>query len=171
MKIIVQPVKGSYKLLFYDGKHVHGIGIVEMTDTAKGPRPVKYRLRWGSRKEYRATPSKDLIAQLREGDVRMVKPDPLFEEFLHAFQIRTGAVDVCRICLLDDRYTPLTNDNFVIFGKSEKICLECGRRESGANWRRSGTWERIRSGTSRNCLKRPGTSTGCSRSSSRKNSR
>ncbi|MFA7695869.1 MAG: DEAD/DEAH box helicase, partial [Methanoregula sp.] len=129
MKIIVQPVKGSYKLLFYDGKHVHGIGIVEMTDTPKGPRPVKYRLRWGSRKEYQATPSKDLIGQLREGDVRMVKPDPLFEEFLHAFQIRTGTVDVCRICLLDDRYTPLTNDNFVIFGKSEKICLECGRRE------------------------------------------
>ncbi len=59
----------------------------------------------------------------------MVRPDPLFEEFLHAFQIRTGAVDVCRICLLDDRYTPITNDNFVIFGKSEKICLECGRRE------------------------------------------
>ena len=56
----------------------------------------------------------------------MVKPDPLFEEFLHAFQIRTGSVDVCRICLLDDRYTPLTNDNFVIFGKSEKICLDCG---------------------------------------------
>ncbi len=129
MKIIVQPVKGSYKLLFYDGKHVHGVGIAEMTDTPKGPRPVRYRLRWGSRKEYRATPSKDLVAQLREGDVRMVRPDPLFEEFLHAFQIRTGAVDVCRICLLDDRYTPLTNDNFVIFGKNEKICLECGRRE------------------------------------------
>ncbi|MGA9086155.1 MAG: DEAD/DEAH box helicase [Methanoregula sp.] len=129
MKIIVQPVKGSYKLLFYDGKHVHGVGIAEMADTPKGPRPVKYRLRWGSRKEYRATPSKDLVAQLREGDVRMVRPDPLFEEFLHSFQIRTGTVDVCRICLLDDRYTPLTNDNFVIFGKSEKICLDCGRRE------------------------------------------
>ncbi len=129
MKILVQQVKGSYKLLFYDGKHVRGVGITEMTDTPKGPRPVRYRLRWGSHKEYKATPSKDLIGQLREGEVRMVKPDPLFEKFLHAFQIRTGAVSACRICLLDDRYTPLTDDNFVIFGKNEKICLECGRRE------------------------------------------
>jgi helicase len=129
MKILVQQVKGSYKLLFYDGKHVRGVGITEMTDTPKGPRPVRYRLRWGSHKEYKATPSKDLIGQLREGEVRMVKPDPLFEEFLHAFQIRIGAVSACRICLLDDRYTPITDDNFVIFGKNEKICLECGRRE------------------------------------------
>ena len=129
MKIIVQPVKGTYKLLFYDGRHVHGTGIAEMIDTPKGPRPSKYRLRWGSRKEYQATPSKDLIAQLREGDVRMVKPDPLFEEFLKAFQIRTSPVDVCRICLLDDRYTPLNEDNSVLFGKSEKICLDCGLRE------------------------------------------
>ena len=97
MKILVQQVKGSYKLLFYDGKHVRGVGITEMTDTPKGPRPVRYRLRWGSHKEYKATPSKDLIGQLREGEVRMVKPDPLFEKFLHAFQIRTGAVSACRI--------------------------------------------------------------------------
>ncbi len=129
MKILVQPVKGSYKLLFYDGKHVLGVGIAEMTDTPKGPRPVRYRVRWGSRKEYHATPSKDLIAQLREADVRMVRPDSLFEEFLHAFQVRAGTVNACRICLLDDRYTPITEDNFVIFGKHEKICLECGRRE------------------------------------------
>jgi len=129
MKILVQPVKGSYKLLFYDGKHVLGVGITEMTETPKGPRPVRYRLRWGSHKEYRATPSKDLIAQLREGDVRMVRHDPLFEDFLHSFQIRAGTVNACRICLLDDRYTPINDDNFVIFGKNEKICLDCGRRE------------------------------------------
>jgi helicase len=129
MKILVQPVKGSYKLLFYDGKHVLGVGIMEMTETPKGPRPVRYRLRWGSHKEYRATPSKDLIAQLREGDVRMVRHDSLFEEFLHSFQIRAGTVNACRICLLDDRYTPINDDNFVIFGKNEKICLDCGRRE------------------------------------------
>ncbi|MFY9981323.1 MAG: DEAD/DEAH box helicase, partial [Methanoregula sp.] len=129
MKILVQPVKGSYKLLFYDGKHVLGVGITEMTDTPKGPRPVRYRLRWGSHKEYRVTPSKDLIAQLREGDVRMIRHDPLFEEFLHSFQIRAGTVNACRICLLDDRYTPINDDNFVIFGKNEKICLDCGRRE------------------------------------------
>ncbi|MFA5331704.1 MAG: DEAD/DEAH box helicase [Methanoregula sp.] len=129
MKIIVQPVKGSYKLLFYDGKHVNGVGIVETADTPKGPRPVKYRLRWGSRKEYRAVPSKDLISQLRENEVKLVKPDHDFEEFLKSFQIRCGLVHVCRMCMLDDRYTPLNDDNSVLFGKNEKICIECGRRE------------------------------------------
>ena len=129
MKILVQPAKGSYKLLFYDGKHVAGVGIVDMTETPKGPRPVRYRLRWGSRKDYQATPSKDLISQLRESEVRMVKPDAVFEEFMKAFQIRSGRVEACRMCLLDDRYTPINDDNHVIFGKGERICLDCGRRE------------------------------------------
>ncbi len=130
MKIIVQPQKGDlYKLLFYDDRHVRGAGFVELTDTSKGPRPVKYRLRWGGKKEYKHTPSKDLIAQLREADVRMVKPDTLFEDFLHAFQVRSGPVDACRMCLLDEKYTLLTEDNFVVFGKGEKICLDCGIRE------------------------------------------
>jgi helicase len=130
MKIIVQPQKGGlYKILFYDDRHVRGAGFVELTDTPKGPRPVKYRLRWGGKKEYKHTPSKDLIAQLRESDVRMVKPDHLFESFLHAFQVRSFPVDACRMCLLDEKYTLLTDDNSVVFGKAEKICLDCGIRE------------------------------------------
>ena len=130
MKIIVQPQKGDvYKLLFYDDRHVRGAGFVELADTPKGPRPVKYRLRWGGKKEYRHTPSKDLLAQIREGDVRLVKPDHQFELFLHAFQVRSGTADVCRMCLLDEKYTLLSDDNCVIFGKGEKICLDCGIRE------------------------------------------
>ena len=130
MKIIVQPQKGDvYKLLFYDDRHVRGAGFVELADTPKGPRPVKYRLRWGGKKEYKHTPSKDLLAQIREGDVRLVKPDHQFELFLHAFQVRSGTADVCRMCLLDEKYTLLSDDNCVIFGKGEKICLDCGVRE------------------------------------------
>jgi Superfamily II helicase, archaea-specific len=59
----------------------------------------------------------------------MVKPDAVFEEFMKAFQIRSGKVEACRMCLLDDRYTPINDDNHVIFGKGERICLDCGRRE------------------------------------------
>ncbi|MCX6697374.1 MAG: DEAD/DEAH box helicase, partial [Methanoregula sp.] len=130
MKIIVQPQKGDvYKLLFYDDRHVRGAGFVELAETPKGPRPVKYRLRWGGKKEYKHTPSKDLLAQIREGDVRLVKPDHQFELFLHAFQVRSGTADVCRMCLLDEKYTLLSDDNCVIFGKGEKICLDCGIRE------------------------------------------
>ena len=38
MKIIVQPQKsGTYKLLFYDNRHVVGAGFVELTETPRGP--------------------------------------------------------------------------------------------------------------------------------------
>jgi helicase len=130
MKILIQPQKGnSYKLLFYDGRHVMGAGFAELTETPRGPRPTKYRLRWTGKKEYRHTPSKDLISQLREADVRLTKSDVTFETFLSDFQIKTGYVDACRMCLLDERYTPLSGENCISFGKGEKICLECGKRE------------------------------------------
>ncbi len=83
----------------------------------------------GREKRYRHTPSKDLISQFREADVRLTKSDVNFETFLSDFQIKTSYVDACRMCLLDERYTPLTEENCVSFGKGEKICLECGKRE------------------------------------------
>jgi helicase len=130
MKIIVQPQKGSsYKLLFYDGRHVLGAGYVDLTDTPRGPRPTKYRFKWGGKKEYRHTPSKELVSQLRDADVRLVKPDTQFVTFLADFQIKSSLVDACRMCLLDERFTLLTGENCVVFGKGEKICLECGKRE------------------------------------------
>ena len=130
MKILVQPQKGgNYKLLFYDGRSVKGAGFVDLMETPRGPRPTKYRVKWGTKKDYKHTPSKDLVAQLRESDVRMVKPDPQFELFLHDFQVRTGTVDACRMCLLDEKFTQLDENNSVTFGKGERICLDCGRRE------------------------------------------
>ncbi len=130
MKIIVQLQRsGNYKLLFYDGKSVRGAAYVELNDTPRGPRPTKYRVKWGSKKDYVHTPSKELIAQLRESDVRMVKKDHLFEEFLEAFQVKSGPVVLCRMCLLDERYTPINDENAITFGKNERICLDCGRKE------------------------------------------
>jgi helicase len=130
MKILVQPQKGgTYKLLFYDGRHTRGAAFVELNETPRGPRPTRYRVKWGVKKDYHQTPSKELIAQLRDADVRMVKPDPQFETFLADFQVRTGTVDACRMCLLDERYTHLDENNSVTFGKGERICLDCGRRE------------------------------------------
>jgi len=130
MKILIQPQKGgNYKILFHDGRNTRGAGYVELMETPRGPRPTKYRVKWGTKKEYRHTPSKDLIAQLRESEVLMVKRDAEFEAFLAAFQVRVGTVSACRMCLLDERFTPLTEENSVTFGKGERICLDCGRRE------------------------------------------
>lgn len=77
----------------------------------------------------RHTPSKDLVANLRESDVRLVKRDHPFETFLADFQVKAGTVDACRMCLLDEKFTPLDANNTVEFGKNERICLDCGRRE------------------------------------------
>jgi helicase len=130
MMILVQPQKGgTYKLLFYDGRHTRGAAYVELAETPRGPRPTRYRVKWGAKKDYHHTPSKELIAQLRDADVRMVKADPGFETFLADFQVRTETVDACRMCLLDERYTPLDDTTSVTFGRGERICLECGRRE------------------------------------------
>jgi helicase len=116
MMILVQPQKGgSYKLLFFDGRNPRGAAFVEMMETPRGPRPTRYRVKWGTKKEYHHTPSKELIAQLRDADVRMVKPDPVFQTFLAGFQIRAGIVDACRMCLLDERYMPLDDNNTVVF--------------------------------------------------------
>ncbi len=130
MKIVVQPQKGgSYKLLFHDGKGVRGAGFVDLMETPRGPRPTRYRVKWGGKHDYKHTPSKELIAQLRESDVRLVKPDLRFETFLADFQIRIGTISACRMCLLDDQVTQLTPENTVAFGKGESICLDCGKRE------------------------------------------
>ena len=36
---------------------------------------------------------------------------------------------LCRMCLLDERYTPINDENAITFGKNERICLDCGRQE------------------------------------------
>jgi helicase len=130
MKILIQPQKsGSYKLIFYDGRNTRGSGYVELMDTPRGPRPTKYRVKWGGKKEYRHTPSKEFIASLRESEVLMTKRDHPFEEFLGAFQVSSGPVHACRMCLLDDKVTELNEKDTVMFGKGERICLDCGKRE------------------------------------------
>jgi helicase len=130
MKILVQPQKsGSFKLVFFDGRNTRGSGYVELTATPRGPRPTKYRVKWGNKKEYRHTPSKDFIAQLRESEVLMVKRDHPFETFLASFQVRVGTINTCRMCLLDDKVTELSEENMVQFGKGERICLDCAKRE------------------------------------------
>ncbi len=61
--------------------------------------------------------------------MRLVKRDHPFETFLADFQVKAGTVDACRMCLLDEKFTPLDANNTVEFGKNERICLDCGRRE------------------------------------------
>ena len=86
MRIIVHPQKGNYKILFLDHQTIRGAAFTGLSDTPKGLRPVQYRLRWGSRQQYRNTPTKDLLATLRKDEVFLTGHDTPFERFLSDFQ-------------------------------------------------------------------------------------
>jgi helicase len=129
MRIIVHPQKGNYKILFLDHQTIRGAAFTELSDTPKGLRPVQFRLRWGSRQQYRNTPTKDLIASLRKDEVFLTGHDTQFERFLSDFQIPFSLVNLCRVCLLEERITPLNARTAVRYRGSESICPDCAKRE------------------------------------------
>ncbi len=130
MRVVIHPQRGSYKLLFLDEKHLKGVGAVELAQTAKGIRPVHYRLKWGGRKQWKNTPSKDLLVALRKEEVALTHMGTPFECFLNDFQVPFSYIEICRMCLLDDRLTAIDAATAVTYGKEgEKICYDCARRE------------------------------------------
>lgn len=130
MVIIVQPLKGSYKLLYCDGTRVKGVGSVEIADTDRGFRPINYRLRWGDRKAFKNTPTKELVSDLRDHDVILTRKDEPFESFLHDFQVTPSYAHLCRFCLIEDRITEVKPEKAIRYGKSgETICFDCAKRE------------------------------------------
>jgi len=129
MNILVVPQKGDYKVLFLDNLKVVAVGIAEVEKTSRGFRPGRYRLRWGGRQQFRHTPSKELVVSLRKGSVYLTGKDEAFEGFLQDFQVPYTVTEVCRICLMEDRVTPLSRKNSVRYTTGEQICYECGKRE------------------------------------------
>ena len=129
MMVIVHPLKGTYKLLFFDEHHVRGIGVVELAETPRGGRPTHYRLKWGGKRQFKNTPSKDLISALRKTDILLTRPDSSFEQFLRDFQLTSRYIILCRMCLLDDNVTPLNPKTGVKYGSGEQICYDCAKRE------------------------------------------
>lgn len=129
MIVVVHPFKGNYKIIFIDEKRIRAVGYVELSATPRGIRPSQYRLRRSGRKQFRNTPTKELIMALRKAEVRLTSPDSLFEEFLCDFQIPHSYVKLCRMCLLEDRVTPINKKTAVRYGTGEQICFGCAKRE------------------------------------------
>ena len=129
MKIIVHPQRGTFKILFYDDRAVRGVGVVELSKGPKGMRPSHYRLGGRTNGNSELTPPKELIDSLRKSQVFLTRKDEEFEEFLDAFQVPVHYTDLCRMCLLEERVTPLDRKTSVKFGKKEQICPECAKRE------------------------------------------
>lgn len=129
MNVIVQPQKGNYRILFLDNLQVRAAGIAEIDATPKGYRPGHYRVRWGGKHQFRTTPSRELVVSLRKATVYLTQKDEAFEGFLHDFQIPFSYSSVCRICLMEDRVTPLNRKNQIRYTTGEQICFDCARRE------------------------------------------
>lgn len=128
MNIIVHPQRGQYRLFFFDGRRVSAIGTVELVRTTKGYRPKNYRLKRIGRRQAKPVPTKELIGQLRQADVRLTSTDKNFESFLDDLQIPVSTVNVCRMCMIEERITPLKKKNAVKYGK-DHICHQCAVKE------------------------------------------
>ncbi|HQP72304.1 MAG TPA: DEAD/DEAH box helicase, partial [Methanoculleus sp.] len=87
MKIIVQPQKSAYKLLFVEGDRVEGTGFVTLTATQKGQRPKNFKMRRRGSRQPAPTPTRDFIAMLRRSMVLLAAESPEFESFLSDLQI------------------------------------------------------------------------------------
>lgn len=128
MIIVFHPQKGSYRIFFIDTRRVLAIGAVDLVETHKGYRPRDYRQKSPGRRGWRNVPTKELIAQLRRAAVKITRSDSALEAFLHDLQIPFTYIDVCRLCLIEDRINPLSPETAVKAGR-ERICMDCAVRE------------------------------------------
>jgi len=128
MKIVVYPKKGAYRLNFFQNQKTIATGIVELTRTGRGVRPKTFRYKPVGKRQLKPTPPRELIGKLRHGDVLLTGKDKGFESFLEDLQIPWRYIRVCRMCILEDKITPLPKDVAVKYGP-ESICMDCAIRE------------------------------------------
>ncbi len=122
-KIAVLPVKDNSKKPIF-------LGILTLKKTPKGARVAKFRIKQGTREEYRAPD--ELIKLLRIADKILIAEgnedsEAGFKEMLAAYQLDYGYIDTCRLCLLAGRYTKVNSDS--IRFRNEPICEECAGKE------------------------------------------
>ncbi|TAJ43477.1 DEAD/DEAH box helicase [Methanofollis fontis] len=128
MTVILVPQRGTYKLILFDGRNVRETGVFSLTRSSRGYRPTDLKIRRPGRRNYSNVPTKRLIEILRQDEVRVTADDPALNAFLGDFQIAPAKASLCRICLLEDRVTPLKKKNTARFGR-EQICMDCAERE------------------------------------------
>ncbi|RQD83969.1 MAG: DEAD/DEAH box helicase [Methanocalculus sp. MSAO_Arc2] len=128
MSAIILPWKKGYRIIFYDERRIKHVGLVSLERTTRGIRPDNFFVRRPGASHPRKTPTKDLITALRKGEVYLTKEDPPFEDFLQSLQIPYKFLEICRICLLEDRITQLHDETSIRCGR-ELICPECAVKE------------------------------------------
>ncbi|MCD6146187.1 MAG: DEAD/DEAH box helicase [Methanosarcinales archaeon] len=101
-------------------------GTLTLKKTEKGMRPYKFM------SENRFKKPSDVIDMLRSADRIMLasgdqKTAGEFLDMLHGYQLSCARVQLCRYCLLEDRFSPI--DKRSIRFKNEMICQTCALSE------------------------------------------
>lgn len=123
-KLFIMVIKGSRKLPLF-------IGEVSLTQTNAGPRPHKFKVTKGEKKEF-LTPA-EFIDLLRIADRIMIATGgntlttEAFKEMLKGFQLESESVNICRFCVLKHRFNFVNRKS--IKYHTQKICEECAKDE------------------------------------------
>ncbi|MDY6778956.1 MAG: hypothetical protein SV760_00080 [Halobacteria archaeon] len=134
LTVLVAPDGERYKVVPTKNGDRLFVAYLEVSETSKGPRPTKFRVVRDDDQELRE-PSEfvDLCRMADEVVVPRSSSDDdkrEVEEMLSAYQIEAVGREVCRLCLVNDRYTSLSDRNAVKH-HDERICQDCAKEELG----------------------------------------
>jgi helicase len=123
---------GDYRVVVVrDGERVFQ-AVLELKETAAGPRPAKFRVKRDSDEEPR-DPDQFVELARRADRIRISEQTPQagrdeLREMLSGYQLDALVVRTCRRCVVAGRYAPITSDT-AIAADRERICPDCARRE------------------------------------------
>ena len=131
MRIIVHPQKGNYRIFFLDQHSIRGAAFTEISETPKGDPPGPYGSDGGGAGSSTGTPRQRISSNFPQegGHVFLTKHDASFERFLDDFQVSFAMANLCRVCLLEEKITPLNAKTAIRYGvpnRSAPIVLPTG---------------------------------------------
>jgi helicase len=132
MRLLVSPDKDGYKILpSRNGETVFSAKL-ETRETPKGPRPAKLRLRKNGKEETRQPDEFVELARMSDEVVYEASGDGFgeIEALLDGYGVGLRREEVCRLCLLNDRFTSL-RENDAVLNDGERICVDCALEELG----------------------------------------
>ncbi len=145
---MVSPEGDGYKVLpSRNGETVFSAKL-ETRETSKGWRPAKLRVRRNGEHETRQPDEFVDLARMADEVVYEASGDGFeeMEELLDAYGVDLWREEVCRLCLLNDRFTSLLEEDAVL-NDGERICVDCAldelRREASFRGVSSSTRERL----------------------------
>jgi helicase len=107
-------------------------GVLELKETAAGPRPARLRIKRDGAEEPRP-PDEFVDLARRARRIRVAEQTPpamrtRISEMLDAYQLEATVVRTCRICTGQTRYSPITGETAIDYGDGQ-ICPDCARAE------------------------------------------